>query len=153
REFEVVVIDNSGKRLARRQLEKLGQDFEWLHVIENEFNKGFGAAVNQAWSRSESPFLATLNDDAATDPRWLEELLAAIESGPGVGMCASQVRLVGPDQLDSAGMLICADGSSKQRGHRTSPKDFSRREEVLAPSGSAALYRRAMLDEIGGFDE
>jgi hypothetical protein len=24
---------------------------------------------------------------------------------------------------------------------------------VLAPSGSAALYRRAMLDEIGGFDE
>ena len=26
-------------------------------------------------------------------------------------------------------------------------------EEVLLPSGSAALYRRAMLDEIGGFDD
>jgi GT2 family glycosyltransferase len=50
-------------------------------------------------------------------------------------------------------MLICADGSSKQRGHRASPGEYSRREEALAPSGSAALYRRAMLDEIGGFDE
>ena len=30
---------------------------------------------------------------------------------------------------------------------------FSAQEEVLLPSGSAALYRRAMLDEIGGFDE
>jgi GT2 family glycosyltransferase len=26
-------------------------------------------------------------------------------------------------------------------------------EEALAPSGSAALYRRAMLEQIGGFDE
>jgi GT2 family glycosyltransferase len=50
-------------------------------------------------------------------------------------------------------MLICADGSSKQRGHLASPHDYSREEEVLAPSGSAALYRRAMLEEIGGFDE
>jgi GT2 family glycosyltransferase len=153
RDFEVVVIDNSGKRLARQRLNQLGHSFAWLHVIENGSNKGFGAAVNQAFSASKSPFLATLNDDAAADARWLEELLAAMESGSGVGMCASQVRLPGADELDSAGMLICADGSSKQRGHRASPTDYSRREEVLAPSGSAALYRRAMLDEIGGFDE
>jgi GT2 family glycosyltransferase len=153
RDFEVVVIDNSGKRLARQRLEKLRQDFAWLHVIENESNKGFGAAVNQAWSGSKSPFLATLNDDAAADPRWLEQLLAAMESAPGVGMCASQVRLLESDELDSAGMLICADGSSKQRGHRASPGEYNRMEEALAPSGSAALYRRAMLDEVGGFDE
>ena len=50
-------------------------------------------------------------------------------------------------------MLICADGSSKQRGHLAPLPDYGQEEEVLAPSGSAALYRRAMLDEIGGFDE
>jgi GT2 family glycosyltransferase len=68
-------------------------------------------------------------------------------------MCASQVRLAGENCLDSAGMLICPDGSSKQRGHRQPPEKYSRPEEVLLPSASAALYRRAMLDEIGGFDE
>jgi GT2 family glycosyltransferase len=45
------------------------------------------------------------------------------------------------------------DGSSKQRGHGRPPKFFPVAEEVLFPSGSAALYRRAMLEQIGGFDE
>jgi GT2 family glycosyltransferase len=148
RDFDVVIVDNSGQRLARQRL-----GGESLYIIENNVNRGFGAAVNQAYAESRAPFLATLNDDAVADPRWIEELLAAMESTPEVGMCASQVRLAGQDGLDSAGMLICGDGSSKQRGHGASPGGYDRVEEVLLPSGSAALYRRAMLDEIGGFDE
>jgi GT2 family glycosyltransferase len=50
-------------------------------------------------------------------------------------------------------MLISADGTSKQRGHLGDPLEFGQEEEVLLPSGSAALYRRAMVEEIGGFDE
>lgn len=68
-------------------------------------------------------------------------------------MCASQVRLAGGNQLDSAGMLISNDGTSKQRGHLQPVERFQETAEVLFPSGSAALYRRKMLDEIGLFDE
>jgi GT2 family glycosyltransferase len=68
-------------------------------------------------------------------------------------MCASQVRHSAGGSLDSAGMLLCLDGSSKQRGHLESPASYARRQEVLLPSGSAALYRREMLEEIGLFDE
>jgi GT2 family glycosyltransferase len=50
-------------------------------------------------------------------------------------------------------MLLCRDGSSKQRGHREPPENWSAVTETLFPSGSAAIYRRAMLDEIGWFDE
>jgi GT2 family glycosyltransferase len=149
RDFAVVVVDNSGQRLARRRLD----GGENLQIIENDANRGFGAAVNQVFGRSVSPFLATLNDDAVADARWLDELLAAMESRPDAGMCASQVRLLGSGQIDSAGMLISGDGSSKQRGHLDSPAKYRAPAEVLLPSGSAALYRRAMLDEIGGFDE
>jgi GT2 family glycosyltransferase len=148
-DFEVVVIDNSGKGLARRRLGSLPN----VRIIESKRNLGFGAAINQAYSSSDSALIATLNDDAIADPRWLDELLTAMESRPDAGMCASQVRLMAGKQIDSAGMLICADGSSKQRGHGASPQDYLSPEEVLLPSGSAALYRRAMLDEIGGFDE
>jgi GT2 family glycosyltransferase len=63
------------------------------------------------------------------------------------------VRLFGETRLDSAGMLIARDGSSKQRGHGRLPDDFPVLEEVLMASGSAALFRRAMLDDIGGFDD
>jgi len=144
RDFEVIVVDNSGRGAVCR---------DDVRVIQNERNVGFGAAVNQGIQASDAPYVATLNDDAVADPRWLESLVCAMERRPDVGMCASQVRLFGEDRLDSAGMLACADGSSKQRGHFREPHDFPVEEEVLLPSGSAALYRRTMLDQVGLFDD
>src|SRR5579885_579957 len=148
RDFEVIVIDNSGQALVRRNSAAPG-----ARVIENPSNLGFGAAVNQGIAASAAPFIATLNDDAVPHPRWLEALTAALRARPDAGMCASQVRLYGEHRLDSAGMLVAFDGSSKQRGQGRPPEDFPVLEEVLFPSGSAALYRRAMLDQIGGFDD
>lgn len=149
RDFEVIIVDNSGKQLVQSSAAARFASA----VLENERNTGFGAAVNAAFRRSRAPFLATLNDDAVAHPEWLARLMEVMESRPDVGMCASQVRLAGQDRLDSAGMLICRDGSSKQRGHFRPPSDFDREEEALLPSASAALYRRAMLEEIGLFDE
>jgi GT2 family glycosyltransferase len=147
-DFEVVVVDNSGTGLVRRNGSAPGG-----RIIENNRNGGFGAAVNQGAAASTSPYLAVLNDDAVAHPRWIETLVRAIEKRPDAGMCASQVRLFGEPLLDSAGMLVARDGSSKQRGHGRAPENFPVAEETLFPSGAAALYRRAMLEEVGGFDE
>jgi len=144
--FEVIVVDNSGKRLVECASSH-------GRVIYNERNAGFGAAINQVFRASESRYLATLNDDARADPQWLEQLVAAAERRPKAGMVASCVMLAGTNTLDSAGMLIAADGSSKQRGHGVAPQDFEKETDALFPSGSAALYRRAMLEETGLFDE
>ena len=144
-DFEVIVVDNSGRRAVRPN----GR----VEVVANERNVGFGAAVNQAFRQSSAPYLAVLNDDAAAHSGWLQALLDAIEPRPDVGMCASQVRLNNGGALDSAGMLLCLDGSSRQRGHLESIASYAHSEEALLPSGSAALYRREMLEEIGLFDE
>jgi len=102
---------------------------------------------------SHAPFIAALNDDAVAGPGWVEAMLRALEGNPVAGMCACQVRLHGEDRLDSAGMLISGDASSKQRGHLEPVARFAGPADALLPSGSAALYRRAMLDAIGLFEE
>lgn len=149
RDFEIIVVDNSGRQLVKRR-NAIGFS---ATVIENSVNAGFGGAINQAFRRSRAPYLATLNDDAIADPGWLAALLDAIENRPDAGMCASRVRLYPQGKLDSAGMLIAGDGSSKQRGHLGNPAGYADPTEILLPSGSAALYRRKMLEEIGLFDE
>ena len=144
--FEVVVVDNSGTRRATTNASR-------ARVIANSHNVGFGAAINQGFRATGAQYLVTLNDDAVAHPRWLEALVAAAEARPKAGMCASEVRLAGAGRLDSAGMLMAADGSSKQRGHGEDPARFAQVKDALFPSGCAALYRRKMLDEIGLFDE
>ena len=145
RDFEVIVIDNSGENRVRAA---------GVTVIANARNAGFGAAINQAFRQSTAPYFATLNDDTSTDPEWLDALVSAMEQRPEIGMCAPRIVLAEKNALlDSAGMLVCADGSSKQRGHLQPAAGYNRCEEILFPSGCAALYRREMLEEIGLFDE
>jgi GT2 family glycosyltransferase len=144
-DFEIVVVDNSGEL----QIAPRGR----VSAVVNFQNVGFGAAVNQGISGSSAPFIAALNDDATVDPEWLQSLVAAMESRPDVGMCASRICLASDGRLDSAGMLLGMDGSSKQHGHLESPSSYARPEEALLPSGCAAFYRREMLEEIGLFDE
>ncbi len=147
--MEVVVVDNSGSGEARRMLPA----DTVARLIENPKNAGFGGAINQAYSAYPAEFLATLNDDAEASPQWLEHLVGALDSDPGAGMAASLVVLSESNSVDSAGMLVARDGSSKQRGHNDPIGSWASAGDALCPSGSAAIYRGKMLERTGLFEE
>jgi GT2 family glycosyltransferase len=149
RDFEVVVVNNgTGEPVPGT----VAFNFP-LRVLSPGSNIGFGAAVNLAVKGSTAEFIVSLNDDTEPEPHWLERLVAAARPDPGVGMCASRIQLFGTSSLDSAGILICRDGSSKQRGQLQPWANWTVAGDALLPSGCAALYRRRMLEEIGLFDE
>jgi GT2 family glycosyltransferase len=59
-----------------------------------------------------------------------------------------------PTRIDKCGHLIYPDGQNRGRGSgQTDHGQFNRTEEVLWPDGCAAMYRREMLEDVGGFDE
>ncbi len=147
-QYEVIVVDNSGKGLARRVAS------DRVRVLVNERNAGYGGGVNRGVMDSTGDWILALNDDAVLHADCLSKLLAAGEARRDIGMCGPQIRRAGLDEIDSAGgLLIAPDGTSKQRGQGRPVAEFAKSKETLLPSGCAGLYRREMLDEIGLFEE
>jgi GT2 family glycosyltransferase len=142
-DFEMVVVANG----------PIAQDPAGARLIRNPDNAGYGKAVNQGIQTTASDFVLALNDDTVLHPRCLELLVAAMSVRYEIGMCAPQIRLADTTTIDSTGLLIAPDGSSKQRMHGHPASDGGRTSHALLPSGCAALYRRAMLDEVGLFEE
>src|SRR5439155_8054427 len=57
-------------------------------------------------------------------------------------------------EIQNAGSLLLSDGSGADRGfHEPDQGQYEAREEVFGACAAAVLYRREMLDDVGGFDE
>jgi len=149
--FETIVVDNGSSDGSPDLAEK---EFG-ARVIRNAENRGFCAANNQGIAAARGEFIALLNNDAEAGPQWLGELARACNSRPDVGMAASKVLVwEDPRRIDKVGHLMFPDGQNRGRGTGALDEgQFDREEEVLWPDGCAAMYRKRMLDEIGGFDE
>jgi GT2 family glycosyltransferase len=149
--FETIVVDNGS---TDGSAEMAAREFG-VQVICNAENRGFCAANNQGIAAARGELIALLNNDAEAEPDWLAELARACSSREDVGMAASKVLVwEDPRRIDKAGHLIFPDGQNRGRGSGALDEgQFDREEEVLWPDGCAAMYRKRMLDEIGGFDE
>jgi GT2 family glycosyltransferase len=154
--FEVVVVDNGSVDGSAGLVEEMASSYPvLLRLIINSNNRGFCAANNQGFAASGSELVALLNNDAEADPGWLEALEQVIRVSGDVGMAASKILVwEDPRRIDKVGHLIYPDGQNRGRGTgQLDQGQFDQVEETLWPDGCAAMYRRAMLDEVGGFDE
>jgi len=151
--LEIILVENGS---GAKEVEEIRQRYEGrVRMVFNSANEGFARGNNQAFELARGDWVLLLNNDAVADPDCVEALVRFGEGRAEVGMLACRVvQHENPNFLDSVGLLLYPDGVCRPRGWEE--KDlgqYDRPEEVLAPHGCAALYRRSMLEELGGFDE
>jgi GT2 family glycosyltransferase len=149
---EIIVVDNGS---GDGSPELVMSEFPAVRLIRNRVNRGFCAANNQGIAAARGSRIALLNNDAVAEPHWLAALTAAFDGGAGIGMAASKiVQYEAPDRIDKAGHILYLDGQNRGRG--TGEADTGQYDGPLQmgwPDGCAAMYCKAMLEQIGGFDE
>jgi GT2 family glycosyltransferase len=150
--FEVILVDNGSRDDSVAKAREILSD---IRTIVRDRPLGFAAAANLGIAAARGAYVAVLNNDAEPDPEWLESVLLALERERTFGFAASRVvRRDRPDILDSFGEGLSLSCFPFQVGNGVSADEhFLEPLEVLGAPATAAVYRRELLRDVGGYDE
>lgn len=166
--IELIVSDNASHDGSIERLENRYAQETRLHIVKNNQNLGFGAAVNRAAKLSMGHHLLILNPDCLIEPDMLEQLTV-------VASQYSDAGLLGVSVCDALGMV---DPASRRRepllrravmtllglahfeaysshfaGVNIPGALANSVEKVEAIAGALMWVRRDVFDQVGGFDE
>ena len=156
--FETIVMDNSDD-----PTDDCGADI--YRVVEN---RGFGAACNAGAHLAAGELLLFLNPDSELQPGALDAACRMLAEEENVGLVC--IRTLLPDGSFEPGCLrgfptpgrAAAYYLGLERlfprnrlcgGYHMTWLDRTKNQEVDCVSGSFMLLRRALFEELGGFDE
>jgi GT2 family glycosyltransferase len=147
----ILVLNNAGGTTSEAEARGLAPE---AIVLVPGGNLGFAGGVVRAARHARGEWIALVNDDATVDPRAFVEMLAVARSSDDIGSVAAQIRFANrPDVINSAGIDLDRLGVACDRLlGLPAGRSESVPTEIFGASGGAALYRRSMLAEIGGFD-
>ncbi len=150
-DFSVILIDNGS---ADGSADYVESHYPEVTVIRYETNTGFCHAVNEGIRMADTPYVILLNNDTVCEASFVEKLAAAMEKEKNCFACASRmVRMDDPEKMDDGGDYYCALGWAYARGKGRPAARYGKKREIFSACAGAAIYRRAVFDEIGLFDE
>ncbi|HMA38376.1 MAG TPA: glycosyltransferase family 2 protein [Chloroflexia bacterium] len=129
-----------------------------LHLLRNAGNQGFAAGNNRAFRAALADptvqYCVPLNNDTVAHPEWLRTLVATAAADSRIGSVASTLLFANhPARVASAGITAHRDGLALDRGVGWAVTTLpATPQPVFGASAGAALYRRALLDDVGLFD-
>jgi len=138
-----------------------------LELVRNAWNRGFGAACNQAALGSRSDYLLLLDPDTEVFESSIDEPIRFMESAAAVGVGICGVRLVDVDgrpgplggRFQSLGALAAESIGLSKLWPTAFPPLVLRLgtcdavQEIDSVTGAFFLVRTAVFAGLGGFDE
>jgi GT2 family glycosyltransferase len=157
----VTLVDDASEPHVRDTLRRYVDPLPWMKLVENSENLGYTRSANIGLRSASAEWIVLLNSDVIVTPGWLEGLLEAASARPNVAMVgpisnAATYQSV-PELYDVNGKWktnVVPDGLSIDQFAEL-VSELSMREFPEAPllNGFCTLLRRAVLDEVGYFDE
>ena len=150
-EIAVIVVDNGS---TDGSVSWIQEHFPQVKLICFSENKGFCTAVNTGIEAAATPYVFLLNNDTKTDRFCLERLERAMEADEKIfSVGAKMLSMKEPELVDTAGDLYSAFGWAYAIGKGRLSSNYTAPKRVFSNCAGAALYRKAHLEQIGGFDE
>lgn len=149
--FEAIIVDNCSQDGSAREAAEKFPQYAYLYLDQNY---GFCRAVNEGIRRAEAPFVVLLNNDTEVEPDFLQNLLERIRQDEKIfSVEARMMKYHDRERIDSAGTSYSALGWASANGKDQKAERFLTSRSVFAACAGAAIYRKALFDEIGYFDE
>jgi GT2 family glycosyltransferase len=164
--FASVVVSDNGSTDGSREFiaERYGGR---VRIVENGENLGFAAACNRAFAATSSEYVFLLNPDAELKDGALREIVAFLDAHPRCGIAGSRIYNYDGSVQQSVGEFDTWAGAFlrssawgewpflRRYANGASLRDFGYDvpRKVDLAIGAALAIRRALIDEIGRFDE
>jgi GT2 family glycosyltransferase len=164
-DFEIIIVDNNSSDSTVSIIEK---DFKNVRLIKNNRNIGFGAAHNIAIKLGEGKYHLVINPDIIFTENTIEKLLNFMEENSDIGLVSPKIIFPDGTIQHLCKRSPCLFDLCVRRFTPGFIQDlfkkridyFEMREtgynkimDVSYLSGSFMLFKRSILEEIGGFDE
>jgi len=148
---EIVVVDDGS---ADTTAQLLAARADRVRVVRHEQNVGFAGACNDGAAAATGEWLVFLNNDTLPESGWLDALLRYASSGERIGLVGS--KLLFPNgTIQHAGVVFARDSRAHHiyAGFPADHPAVNKSREFQVVTGACALIRRALFDEVGGFDD
>jgi N-acetylglucosaminyl-diphospho-decaprenol L-rhamnosyltransferase len=154
---EILVVDNASEDAS---LESVQGFQNRVHFVRNSVNRGFAAAVNQAFHATSSSYVLILNPDVRVTPGSVQTLRDFIDAHPRAAAVGGHVgEKYLPKRFPTLRTLMCENLGisfllrSHERSERAPGVVAHAAIEVDQPAAAALMVRRDAFDDVGGFDE
>ncbi len=160
--FEIHVVDNASRDDSQSAIKR---EFPGVHLLAADRNLGFGRANNRAFARARGEFLLLLNSDAMVHTGAIAQMLAVLRENAKIGGVGP--RLLNADGslqvscwkfpsparvwLESLGLARLFASHPRLGDYFRWPHDEARSVDFVI--GACFLVRRAVYEQVGGFDE
>jgi GT2 family glycosyltransferase len=131
------------------------EQYPEVRLLALDRNLGLTGGNNAGFRAAQGDILISLNNDTEAHPHFVEALANVLMEHPEAGMAAAKMLLFDRrDRIHSAGDGYGVDGIPFNRGvWQRDEGQFDEPGWIFGGCGGAVAYRRAMLDDVGLFDE